>query len=362
MAKLVGGRETDTSWLRLMSLDPKIFNDGDFGNRTATVTKSKVELHYDDSTDEDGEFVEDSQTQDYTYFGNFAFDKSSDGKVSSLSGKVTAIDGHYSYDDFEETRSYGFKLTDLRITVRDILSLDKEEVVGPANAALMALIFKGADTMIGSTYGDRLLGYAGADLLIGGGGADELDGGAGSDTASYENAARSVSAYLGKARLNQGDAKGDTYASIENLKGSKFGDTLYGDAAANKVMGGAGDDRIGGRDGRDTIETGSGRDAIVFNSALNAKKNVDTVTDFSHRFDTFELDDAFFKGLKVGMLGADAFHIGIEAANGEDRIIYDGKNGNVYFDRDGSADKYGAVKFAVVRGGTTLDHTDFLVI
>ena len=60
----------------------------------------------------------------------------------------------------------------------------------------------GADTLIGGsgddlieggTGADQLIGGAGNDVLVGGPGADQLFGGAGTDTASYGNAASSVS-------------------------------------------------------------------------------------------------------------------------------------------------------------------------
>ena len=45
-----------------------------------------------------------------------------------------------------------------------------------------------------------------------------------------------------------------------------------------------------------------------------------------------------------------------------DRILYDQKHGDLYFDRDGSSSKYDRVLFARVSDDKALDHTDFLIV
>jgi serralysin len=102
----------------------------------------------------------------------------------------------------------------------------------------------------GSGNADVLRGNAGDNFLRGGPGGDTLDGGAGgSDTAEYNNATSGVTADLGDAMLNAGEAAGDQYVSIENLRGSAFADTLRGDAGSNRLRGdGANDTLVGGAD------------------------------------------------------------------------------------------------------------------
>jgi Ca2+-binding RTX toxin-like protein len=47
-----------------------------------------------------------------------------------------------------------------------------------------------------------------------------------------------------------GSASGDTLFGIENLNGSNFGDTLYGNDLANTLNGFGGNDRLFGRRGK----------------------------------------------------------------------------------------------------------------
>ena len=101
-------------------------------------------------------------------------------------------------------------------------------------------------------------GDAGSNYLRGGQGADVLDGGGGSDTADYINAP-AVNAGTGLGLTidlltpanNTGDAAGDSYFSIENLRGSNFNDTLRGNGSGNFLNGGAGADILDGRGGID---------------------------------------------------------------------------------------------------------------
>ncbi|MGO4126826.1 calcium-binding protein [Inquilinus sp. YAF38] len=108
-----------------------------------------------------------------------------------------------------------------------------------------------------SAANDVLTGGAGGDSLYGGAGADQLDGGAGFDLARYDNAAAAVVADL-QTGVNQGDAQGDIYTSIEGLVGSAFADKLTGNAADNTLIGGAGNDGLFGGGGADNLVGGDG--------------------------------------------------------------------------------------------------------
>jgi Ca2+-binding RTX toxin-like protein len=121
----------------------------------------------------------------------------------------------------------------------------------------------GADTLIGGNDNDSLAGEGGNDTLRGGLGNDILDGGAGLDTADYSDAGAAVSVYLANlAAQNTGGAGVDTLAGIENLTGSAFNDTLFGDDAANSMVGGSGHDVLRGGLGNDGLRGGLGNDVI----------------------------------------------------------------------------------------------------
>ena len=132
----------------------------------------------------------------------------------------------------------------------------------------------GQDRLVGGSGSDVLLGGADNDVLIGGSGGtregnstagDILVGGSGSDTASYETATAGVVASLSGQTANTGDALGDIYDNIENLRGSDFVDTLEGDEFENEIIGGKGNDILRGAAGDDTytFRRGDGFDTII---------------------------------------------------------------------------------------------------
>jgi Ca2+-binding RTX toxin-like protein len=120
-----------------------------------------------------------------------------------------------------------------------------------------------ADTLTGSAAVDVLFGGAGNDVLRGGAGADHLDGGTGLDWADYASASKGLTANLANPAANTGDALGDRYVSVEGLRGSSFGDRLYGDARSNRIEGGGGNDWLFGGDGNDRLDGGAGMDRLM---------------------------------------------------------------------------------------------------
>ena len=112
--------------------------------------------------------------------------------------------------------------------------------------------YTGIENIRGSGFVDFLVGDAGNNVLEGGAGGDQLDGGAGINTASYEHATAGVTASLANTSGNSGDAAGDLYFNIQNVRGSTFSDILFGDAHDNVLEGGAGADFLGGNGGSDT--------------------------------------------------------------------------------------------------------------
>ena len=118
---------------------------------------------------------------------------------------------------------------------------------------------------------DTLRGEAGNDTLIGGAGADSLDGGSGTDLADYSESNQGVTVEL-LGTVTGGDAQGDRFelsgriATVENLLGSDYGDTLVGDDSNNEINPGLSNGYFGdSRQEVDFVEGGAGIDTLVIN-------------------------------------------------------------------------------------------------
>src|SRR5262249_7249790 len=107
-------------------------------------------------------------------------------------------------------------------------------------------------------------------VLAGGSGNDAMDGEEDSDTASYELATAGVRVDFAVPGTNTGFAAGDTYASVENIRGSAFGDALLGNDFVNVINGDDGDDQLFGRGGDDVFLGGAGADAMNGGSGVDA--------------------------------------------------------------------------------------------
>ncbi len=140
------------------------------------------------------------------------------------------------------------------------------------------------DTLIGGAGADTLQGGAGTDTIRGGAGADTIQGGDGTfDTATYDTSASGVAIDLQNHTASGGDADGDVLSTIENLVGSAFADTLYGDGVSNVLTGGAGNDFLDGRGEGDTLHGGDGDDFLIGSAGdvgnqLNGGDGFDTVS------------------------------------------------------------------------------------
>jgi Ca2+-binding RTX toxin-like protein len=165
--------------------------------------------------------------------------------------------------------------------------------------------------------------------------------------------------------INVQDVRGEVTA------GSDGDDVLLGGAGKDKLSGGKGNDRLSGGDGndvlsgglgKDVLTGGKGKDAFVFSNAAS-KSNTDKITDFSVRDDTVHLNKTVFKGVgKKGVLAEKAFHMGAKAHDADDRIIYNAKNGKLYFDADGSGSKVKIEIAAIKKSLWSIGHDDFLII
>jgi serralysin len=122
---------------------------------------------------------------------------------------------------------------------------------------------RGADEINGGAGDDMLIGGRDDDWLDGGAGADDLDGGRGTDWADYWGSSAGLTVDMKNTASSTGEAAGDTFTSIENLRGSMFNDMLMGTGQDNEIFGAQGNDVINGRNGADLIEGAGGRDNLL---------------------------------------------------------------------------------------------------
>jgi Ca2+-binding RTX toxin-like protein len=132
----------------------------------------------------------------------------------------------------------------------------------------------GANIIRGLGGADAIHGGDGNDELIGGKGGDVLRGGDGVDLANYEDSFEGVDVSLASGNGFGGTAEGDNLKSIfatsdiENLKGSKYGDTLTGNGENNLIdpyLSSFPVDTLLGGTGKDIVDGGGGTDTLFIN-------------------------------------------------------------------------------------------------
>lgn len=227
----------------------------------------------------------------------------------------------------------------------------------------------GAIDLRGSDFAQTMYGNAGANVLDGSFGVDTMLGFGGDDVYYVDNAGDRVLEAAGGGSDTVYTSSSYTLeagSSVEvlsvsqlgattalTLKGNELGQTIYGNIGNNILDGGAGKDYLVGGGTQDG-------DAFRFSSALGGD-NVDVVVDFILGADRIELARSVFSTLNLGVLGTAAFRAGTAAGDADDRIIYDGATGNMYYDADGNG--AGAqVLFATLATGLNLTGNEFLVI
>ena len=225
--------------------------------------------------------------------------------------------------------------------------------------------------LTGNAFAQTIIGNAGANTLNGGAGKDTMYGYGGNDKYYVDNAGDKVVEAVGGgndrvyASVSYQLAAGTEIETLSttkstgtaaiNLTGNEFAQTIIGNAGANVINGGA---------GKDTLSGGAGNDIFVFNTALNASTNVDTITDFNVANDTVHLENAIFTALTAtGALASAAFRANTTGLAGDatDRIIYETDTGKLFYDADGTGATAG-IHFATLQTGLALTNADFFVI
>jgi Ca2+-binding RTX toxin-like protein len=113
----------------------------------------------------------------------------------------------------------------------------------------------------GSRFDDTLTGDSGENWFHPARGNDAVDGGGGlTDRVAYLFASGPMT-----VDLNAGTATGqgtDTLTNIEQVEGSRFGDTITGSGGPNVLLGNRGNDTVDGGDGDDHLDGGRGTDTL----------------------------------------------------------------------------------------------------
>lgn len=258
--------------------------------------------------------------------------------------------------------------------------------LGDGYATIERLTLLGSDNInaTGNGLNNQIAGNAGNNTLDGGSGSDSLTGGAGNDTyiLGAENDAvtdssgaadrifttitRSLESYATIEVLTlqgSGDIDGTGNGLANTLNGNTGDNTLNGRAGADIISGGTGDDLIIGGTGIDNLTGRAGADTFVFDAALSASTNIDTITDFLVADDTIRLEDAIFTALTgLGTLVATAFvkNTSGQAQDANDRIIYETDTGKLFYDANGSGVE-GRTQFALLTINLALTNSDFIV-
>jgi Ca2+-binding RTX toxin-like protein len=145
-----------------------------------------------------------------------------------------------------------------------ILDEDHREVVNLRGGA-------GNDDIYGSDQSDIIYDEDGTDYVSAGDGDDVVRPGRGDD--SYIGGPGVDLLDLAGARaavfvdLEEGVARSDaekTLSRFDDVRGSRFDDTLWGNDDANKLDGGPGDDTLRPREGNDTVIGGPGLDRVEY--------------------------------------------------------------------------------------------------
>lgn len=257
-----------------------------------------------------------------------------------------------------------YAVGDTYISIENVIGTKFDDILNGLAGGIANEMRGGAgdDELKGYSGDDSLFGGEGNDIMDGGTGADFLAGGFGTDMATYENAASGVTVSLSNPSANAGEAAGDTFNAVENLRGSDFADILNGNTEDNVLEGLSGSDFFRGYQGFNTITGGTGADTFIFSTALGSA-NLTEVTDFASGSDVFWLEDTIFDAIPLGVLAAGRFASNTtgQAADASDRIIYNETNGFLYYDEDGNGSS-GRVYFARLDAGLTISASDFEVV
>jgi Ca2+-binding RTX toxin-like protein len=220
----------------------------------------------------------------------------------------------------------------LSANVENLTLVGSSAINGTGNALNNVLTGNvGSNVLIGGAGNDTLVGGAGSDVLTGGAGADSMNGGDGFDIVSYENGSAGIYFHTGELWKSTGEAAGDSFVSIEGLKGTAHADEIIIAINDAKVWGGAGSDKI------TFVGTGSTAFGEDGNDELYGHNGIDILNGGNGN------DELFGEG------GNDT----LEGSSGDDWLV--GGSGNDTFVFRAGSGNDGVKDFQVHNGGTNGD-------
>jgi len=121
------------------------------------------------------------------------------------------------------------------------------------------------DVIKGDTTENTLLGNDGNDTFLASGGSDSIDGGNDVDVIDFNTPEITGKVFVdleNNSATQGGVTINYTISNVENIIGTDFIDTIYGDAGDNLLQGGLSRDTLLGNDGADTLEGQDGNDLL----------------------------------------------------------------------------------------------------
>ncbi len=186
------------------------------------------------------------------------------------------------------------------------------------------------ENIIGSAHNDTLIGDGLANMMSGGDGddrlvqqffkdSDSLSGGNGLDTVDYSNLQSPVGTFVtlivdlaaGTAeKYSQGSLAGtDQLASIEQVRGYRFNDSISGSVAGDALFGLDGNDTLSGNAGNDTLAGGKDADLMQGGDGndliLQVEFTGDDSIDGGNDFDIVDYSQATAAGMNIVVNVAD---------------------------------------------------------
>jgi Subtilase family/SdrD B-like domain/CARDB/RTX calcium-binding nonapeptide repeat (4 copies) len=225
------------------------------------------------------------------------------------------------------------------------------------------------DNLYGDEGNDTIDGGSGIDNIYGGFGQDSLIGGLGNDYIDGEDGNDIVEGGYGNDYLYGGNGNDRLLGGSDDdyIDGGLGNDYVDGENGNDNVSGGYGVDTVYGGLGNDTIDGGIGTDVdALFGGAgvdtfVLGKTAADRIGDFAPG-ELLQISARSFSGGLVAnnALQSSQLLVGAGSSTAVTRFIYN--NGDLFFDADGSATGFAAVKIATFGSSPSLTASNFSII